>query len=160
VARPYNVWRLSLVAGVITAFVLVAVVPFAADFFALTFSNFQVDTYAVIAAAPAAVLMVIVDRWGTGRGRGGPPPPAWLPPPREGEAPTGLAAPSAGGNGALTSHGSPGNDQERGRPHDARAWRLSARHALPPAGPLPRGCTPLRERLSRSASPSFGISPR
>jgi cation-transporting ATPase E len=62
VARPFNVWRLSLVAGVIVAFVLVAVVPFAADFFAVTFSNLQADAYAVLAAAPAVALMVILDR--------------------------------------------------------------------------------------------------
>jgi cation-transporting ATPase E len=111
VARPYNRWRLSLVAVVIVAFALVAVVPFAADFFALSFSNLQVDTYAVIAAATAAALMVIVDRWGTGPGRGGPPPPSWLPPPRQGEAATGLTAPSAGGNGAPAPTGRRGRSR-------------------------------------------------
>jgi cation-transporting ATPase E len=75
VARPFNLWRLSLVAAVITAFVLVCVVPFAADFFALTFSDLRVDAYAVLAAAPAVALMVIADRWSRRRTRRAPPLP-------------------------------------------------------------------------------------
>jgi cation-transporting P-type ATPase E len=105
VARPFNVWRLSLVAGVIVAFVLVAVVPFAAGFFALTFSNLQVDAYAVLAAAPAAALMVIVDQWGRSRSRGESPPPPWVPAPRDRAAASGVAAPSTGGNAPLPSAG-------------------------------------------------------
>jgi cation-transporting ATPase E len=133
VARPYNVWRLSLVAGVIVAFVLVAVVPFTADFFALTFSNVQVDAYAVMAAAPAAALMVIVDRWGRGRSRGACPPPSCVPPPREGAAASGLAAPSVGGNGAPLSTAGGGRSRA-GTPApdpDAHAIATSAASASP-----------------------------
>jgi len=63
VARPYTWWRLGLVAAMVAVFVIVAAVPFARDFFALSFSNPADIAYAVLAAALAAAIMIGVDRW-------------------------------------------------------------------------------------------------
>jgi cation-transporting ATPase E len=70
VARPYTWWRLGLVAVMVAAFVIVAAVPFARDFFALSFSNPADIAFAVLAAALAAAIMIGVDRWER-RSRGG-----------------------------------------------------------------------------------------
>jgi cation-transporting ATPase E len=62
VSRPYTWWRLLLLMAVVAAFVVVAVVPFTAGFFALTFSVWD-DGCAVLAGLVAGAVMVGVDRW-------------------------------------------------------------------------------------------------
>jgi len=51
------------VAAMVAVFLIVAAVPFARDFFALSFSNPADIAYAVLAAALAAGIMIGVDRW-------------------------------------------------------------------------------------------------
>ncbi len=63
VARPYTWWRLGLVGAMVAAFAVVAAIPFARDFFALSFSNPADIASAVLAAALAAAIMIGVDRW-------------------------------------------------------------------------------------------------
>ena len=55
VARPYTWWRATLVAAMVGGFALIAAVPFAARFFALTFTN-PVDDGIALAVGGAGVL--------------------------------------------------------------------------------------------------------
>ncbi|MBX6748410.1 MAG: HAD-IC family P-type ATPase [Micromonosporaceae bacterium] len=60
VARPYNWWRVALVAGVVVAFVVVATVPLSARFFALDFANLANVGIALVTAGVAAVLITVI----------------------------------------------------------------------------------------------------
>ena len=68
VARPYTWWRAALVAAMVGAFALVAAVPFAARFFALSFTNPTNDALALGAAGIGALVLTVVLRL-LGRGR-------------------------------------------------------------------------------------------
>lgn len=61
VARPYTLWRATLVAVMVLAFALTAAIPWSRNFFALTFANTVNDLVAVAAGvAGAAALTVFV----------------------------------------------------------------------------------------------------
>jgi cation-transporting ATPase E len=60
VARPYTWWRAALVATMVGGFVLVAAVPFAARFFALTFTNPVNDGIALAVGAAGALVLTLV----------------------------------------------------------------------------------------------------
>jgi cation-transporting ATPase E len=62
VARPYTWWRVALVAGMVGAFIAVALVPFAARFFALDFSDPGNNLIAVATAALAAAAITLLYR--------------------------------------------------------------------------------------------------
>ena len=62
VARPWNWWRLGLVAVMVGAFVLAATIPFAARFFALDYSDQRNNAIALVTAGVAAVLITLAQR--------------------------------------------------------------------------------------------------
>jgi len=60
VARPYTLWKVVLVAGMVGAFVLVATVPVGTQFFALDFSDPLNDLIAVMTAAVGVALITVL----------------------------------------------------------------------------------------------------
>ncbi|MBW8485777.1 HAD-IC family P-type ATPase [Actinomadura parmotrematis] len=65
IARPWNWWRLSLVAAMAAAFLVVLAVPWLRDFFALHPDNLQNDLTALAIAVGASVLLTLSLRWDT-----------------------------------------------------------------------------------------------
>ncbi|MDN0194135.1 HAD-IC family P-type ATPase [Streptomyces sp. S.PNR 29] len=63
IARPYTWWRIALVAAMGGAFLLVLVVPWLQDFFALKLVGMQMPWIAVGIAAVAAAALELVWRW-------------------------------------------------------------------------------------------------
>jgi cation-transporting ATPase E len=63
IARPWNWWRLGLVAVMGAAFLVVLAVPWLRNFFALRPDNVRNDTTALLIAAAAAVLLTFLLRW-------------------------------------------------------------------------------------------------
>ncbi|WP_017239351.1 HAD-IC family P-type ATPase [Streptomyces sp. SS] len=63
VARPYTWWRLTLVATMAGAFLLVLVVPWLQNFFALKLVGVTMPWTAVAIAAAAALLLELAWRW-------------------------------------------------------------------------------------------------
>jgi cation-transporting ATPase E len=62
IARPYTWWRAALVATMVGGFALVAAVPFAARFFALSFTNPVNDGIALAVGAAGALALTGVYR--------------------------------------------------------------------------------------------------
>ena len=67
VARPYTWWRGVLVAAMVGGFAVVALVPFTARFFALSFADPVNDLLAVAMAAAAALVMTVLRLWSARR---------------------------------------------------------------------------------------------
>lgn len=63
IARPYTWWRLTLVAAMGGAFLLVLVVPWLQDFFALKLVGVTMPWTAVAIAAAGAALLEFAWRW-------------------------------------------------------------------------------------------------
>ncbi|MEU5403834.1 HAD-IC family P-type ATPase [Streptomyces sp. NPDC005963] len=63
IARPYTWWRLCLVAAMALGFVIVLVVPWLQEFFALKLVGVQLPWTAVAVAAAGAVLLEVSWRW-------------------------------------------------------------------------------------------------
>ncbi|MQY04251.1 HAD-IC family P-type ATPase [Actinomadura macrotermitis] len=69
IARPWNWWRLGLVAAMGAAFLVVLAVPWLRHFFALRPDNLRNDVIALAISAVAGVLLVLVLRWDARFGR-------------------------------------------------------------------------------------------
>ncbi|MFP3969057.1 HAD-IC family P-type ATPase [Actinomadura fulvescens] len=63
IARPWNWWRLGLVAAMGAAFLIVLAVPWLREFFALRPDNVRNDVTALAIAAGAGVLLTVALRW-------------------------------------------------------------------------------------------------
>ena len=66
VARPYNWWKIVLIAGAVLGYVVLFSVPFCREFFALDPSNVAYSTIAFTCGA-IGVLLVEACWWVTGR---------------------------------------------------------------------------------------------
>ncbi|MBO2447335.1 HAD-IC family P-type ATPase [Actinomadura barringtoniae] len=114
IARPWNWWRLGLVAVMGAAFAIVLAVPWLRNFFALHPDNYGNDSAALLIAAAAAVLLTFLLRWDS-----------WLTRLRQLREPAGSggsAGPgSSGGSGASGSPAGPGGRPDRSGGSDGPA---------------------------------------